>query len=69
MGGCISHITKRYSKADDQYMIDYDGKDANNLFGLGMRINICPMAHLKWEKKMASLMYTQFLKRVLMVMF
>ena len=43
MRGGISYITKRYSKANNKYITDYDGKeesrfivylDGNNLYGL-----------------------------------
>ena len=56
MRGGISYITKRYSKANNKYITDYDGKeeskfivylDGHNLYGLGMS-QYFPYGRCKW---------------------
>ena len=56
MRGGISYITKIYSKANNKYITDYDGKeesrfivylDGNNLYGLGMS-QYLPYGRFKW---------------------
>ena len=56
MRGGISYIAKRYSKANNKYMTDYDSSeksifivylDANNLYGLGMS-QYLPYGRFKW---------------------
>ena len=66
MRGGISYIAKRYIKANNKYMTDYDSSeeskfivylDANNLCGLGMS-QYLPYGRFKWsnQKKLISLM-------------
>ena len=66
MRGGISYIAKRYIKANNKYMTDYDSSeeskffvyvDANNLNSLGMS-QYLPYGRFKWlnQKKLISLM-------------
>ena len=66
MWGGISCIAKRYSKANNKYMTDYDSSekskfimylDANKLYGLGIS-QYLRHGRFKWlsQKKMISLM-------------
>ena len=57
--GGISYITKRYAKANNKYMNDYDPKkqstfisylDMNNLYGWAMS-EYLPYGWFKWFKK------------------
>ena len=58
MRGSISYISKRYSKANNEYCSDYDSKkpktyisylDINNLCGHAMSQSL-PYANFKWVK-------------------
>ena len=58
LGGGISYIAKRHSKANDKYMKNYDPTklsiyipylDMNNLYGCGMN-GYVPYGEFKWLK-------------------
>ena len=58
MGGGVSYINKRYSKANNEYCQDYDKEkpkkyisylDMNNLYGHGMS-QYLPYTDFKWVK-------------------
>ena len=62
--GGISYIAKRYAKANNKYMNDYDSKkpskfitylDMNNLYGWGLS-KYLPYGKCKWLKTLMGLM-------------
>ena len=70
--GGITHISKRYSKANNRYMCDYDPKktskfiqylDANNLYGWAMSQNL-PTHKFKWVKNITIEKVYKILSRV-----
>ena len=61
-------VSKRYSKANNPYLKDFDGSkptsyiqylDANNLYGWAMSQPL-PIGECKWLKKVDSLIYIRF---------
>ena len=68
--GGISHIAKRFAKANDKYTNDYDPKkpsafitylDMNNLYGWAMS-EYLPYGEFKWLKMLMSLIWCQSVK-------
>ena len=69
--GGISYIAKRYAKANNKYMEDYDPKkpskfitylDMNNLYGLAMS-NYLPYGRFKWLKNVDGFDVTSVSKK------
>ena len=74
MRGGISYIAKRYSKANNKYMKDYDNTtetiyimyfDANNLYGSAMSIYLMVVLNGRLKKKLIILTLVQLEKLVL----
>ena len=70
--GGISYIAKRYAKANNKYMNDYDPKkqstfisylDMDNLYGWVMS-EYLPYEGFKWLKMLMNLMRCQLMKKV-----
>ena len=68
----ISNIAKRYAKANNKYMSDYDPEkpsafinylDKNNLYGWKMR-EYLPYGKFNWFKNVDELMLCQSMKKV-----
>ena len=70
--GGISYIAKRYAKANNKYMNDYDPKkqstfisylDMNNLYGWVMS-EYLPYEGFKWLKMLMNLMCCQLMQKI-----